>query len=104
MDGQRYDIDFDISEDKTIDLEIEESRSLEMGLEETFVEKHYAEVLPATTTTIGGIIVGENLSITEEGVLSVNVANAAEEDNTRPITSAAVFAEVGNINVLLSTI
>lgn len=31
-------------------------------------------------------------------------ANAVEEDNTLPITSAAVYTEVGNINALLETI
>lgn len=40
----------------------------------------------------------------ENGVLSVNTAKDAEEDNTLPITSAAVYAEIGNIDVLLKTI
>ena len=31
-------------------------------------------------------------------------ANHAEEDNTRPITAAAVYTEIGNINALLATI
>ena len=31
-------------------------------------------------------------------------ANSVEEDNTRPITSAAVYTEIGNINALLATI
>ena len=34
----------------------------------------------------------------------VTPASAAEADNTRPITSAAVYREIGNINVILSTI
>lgn len=59
---------------------------------------------PATTSTLGGVIVGDNLLVTEEGVLSVDVADSAEQDNTRPITAGAVYAEIGNINVLLSTI
>jgi len=45
----------------------------------------------------------ETLSL-ENGVLSVNRATDAEPDNTLPITSAAVYAEIGNINVLLETI
>lgn len=40
----------------------------------------------------------------ENGVLSVNTADAPERDNTLPITSAAVFESVGNINALLETI
>ena len=31
-------------------------------------------------------------------------ANAVERDNTRPITSAAVYTTIGNINTLLETI
>ena len=62
------------------------------------------ELRPATTTRLGGIIVGEDLQITQEGVLSVTKATSVEEDNTHPITAAAVYMEVGNINALLATI
>lgn len=31
-------------------------------------------------------------------------ASSAEQDNTRPITAAAVYTEIGNINALLATI
>ena len=34
----------------------------------------------------------------------VSPATSVEEDNTRPITAAAVYTEVGNINALLATI
>lgn len=40
----------------------------------------------------------------QDGVLSVHTADAAEADNTLPITSSAVHAAVGNIDVLLQTI
>lgn len=36
--------------------------------------------------------------------LSVNTTTEVQQDNTLPITSAAVYTEVGNINVLLQTI
>lgn len=45
----------------------------------------------------------ETLSL-KDGVLSVNTADAPEEDNTLPITSAAVAASVGNIETILGTI
>lgn len=61
-------------------------------------------LFPATDKTLGGIKVGEALTITKDGVLSVLRADAVEEDNTLPITSAAVHTEIGNIAVLLSTI
>lgn len=71
----------------------------------TFEIKYEPYVLPpATTGTLGGVIVGDNLLVTQEGVLSVDIAEDAEEDNTRPITAAAVYTEIGNINALLATI
>lgn len=46
---------------------------------------------------------GENISIVGN-VISVITTDEAEIDNTRPITSAGVYTQIGNINVLLSTI
>lgn len=63
-----------------------------------------ADLEPATRDTLGGIIVGEDLSITDGGVLSVDKATAVSEDNTKPITAAAVYTEIGNINAALATI
>lgn len=34
----------------------------------------------------------------------ITPANNAEQDNTRPITAAAVYVEIGNINALLASI
>ena len=56
----------------------------------------------ASSDVLGGIKVGDSLKISPDGVLSVDTAKAIEEDNTKPVTSAAVFTEVGNIEVLLS--
>ena len=47
--------------------------------------------------------VDETLSL-KDGILSVNTTNDMEQDNTLPITSAGVFATVGNIEALLKTI
>ena len=63
-----------------------------------------ADLYPATKYSLGGIIVGEDLQVTSTGLLSVVKANAVEQDNTHPITAAAVYTEVGNINALLQTI
>jgi len=59
---------------------------------------------PATKTRLGGIIVGNNLSVTENGTLSVDMAEEIEKDNTRPISSAQVYTSIGNINALLNEI
>jgi hypothetical protein len=40
----------------------------------------------------------------EDGILSVNTAEQVEQDNTLPITSAAVYTTVGNISAILDTI
>lgn len=45
----------------------------------------------------------ETLSL-KDGVLSVNTTDQVEQDNTLPITSAGVYATVGNIEALLKTI
>ena len=61
--------------------------------------------VPIASETVAGIVrVGENLRISADGALSVDTAAAVEQDNTRPITAAAVYTEVGNINALLETI
>lgn len=52
----------------------------------------------------GAIKPGKNLYIAEDGTLNVDTADAVEQDNTRPITSAAVHTTVGNIEILLGTI
>lgn len=46
---------------------------------------------------------GDTLKV-NDGVLDVNTAAAVEQDNTLPITSAAVYTEVGNINAILELI
>lgn len=46
----------------------------------------------------------ETLTLSDEYVLSVNRADEVEQDNTLPITSAAVYETVGNINALLASI
>ena len=49
--------------------------------------------------------IGEGLLLDEEtNTLSVDVTSNVEQDNTKPITSAAVYTQIGNINVLLETI
>jgi hypothetical protein len=49
--------------------------------------------------------IGSGLKLDEAtNTLSVDVANDAEKDNTNPITSAAVYTEIGNIDALLKTI
>ena len=61
--------------------------------------------VPIASETVAGIVrVGENLRISADGALSVDTAAAVEQDNTRPVTAAAVYTEVGNINALLETI
>ena len=56
--------------------------------------------------TAGGGIpyqIGAGLKV-EENVLMVDTANVVEEDNTKPVTSAAVYVEIGNIEALLASL
>lgn len=53
----------------------------------------------------GGVQFETDKTLTlKDGILSVNTTNHMEQDNTLPITSAGVFATVGNIEALLKTI
>lgn len=53
----------------------------------------------------GGVsFITDDTLILEDGVLRVNTTNDVEQDNSLPITSAAVHTTVGNIEILLSTI
>lgn len=55
--------------------------------------------------TGGGYNIGSGLKLdAATNTLSVDTAAAVEKDNTKPVTSAAVYTEVGNINALLATI
>ena len=53
----------------------------------------------------GGYTIGDGLKLdAATNTLSVDTADSVEKDNTKPVTSAAVYTEVGNINALLATI
>ena len=64
--------------------------------------------IPLPQVGEGGVLrinsLDETLNLSQEGKLSVNTAKDAEQDNTLPITSAAVYTELGNIDALLATI
>lgn len=47
--------------------------------------------------------IGAGLAL-EGNVLRVDTAEAVEADNTRPVTSAAVYTELGNIEALLANL
>ena len=48
--------------------------------------------------------IGNGLKITGENTLEVDTADEVNQDNTLPITAAAVYSTVGNIAILLGTI
>ena len=53
----------------------------------------------------GGYTIGDGLKLdAATNTLSVDTAAAVEKDNTKPVTSAAIYTEGGNINALLATI
>jgi len=93
-----------IVETASIEAEIEGYGELEGEIEVAGITRTDYILPPATKSTLGGVIVGDDLLVTEEGVLSVDKATSVEGDNTRPITAAAVYTEIGNINALLATI
>lgn len=77
--------------------------SPELSLEIERVRNRYVYV---NNWPDGGEVGDVLMKVTEadDGVGWVTPASNAEEDNTRPITAAAVYTEIGNINALLATI
>ena len=63
------------------------------------IVKEVIRELPAA----GGYKIGEGLKLADN-VLSVDTVSKVEKNNTKPISSAAVYTAVGNIEVLLATI
>lgn len=73
---------------------------IDLGVPDAQIEEAVTKYLEANPVEIE---VDKTLTF-KDGVLSVNCANEPEQDNTLPITSAAVAASIGNIEILLSTI
>ena len=63
--------------------------------------------LTGTVGSAGGVPyrIGAGLIVDPETrTLRVDTAEAVEQDNTRPVTSAAVYMEIGNIEALLAAL
>lgn len=61
------------------------------------------EVIFTGDGSFSGEQIGNGLKF-EGGVLCVDTTDVAEADNTKPITSAGVYTQIGNIEVLLSSL
>lgn len=69
--------------------------------------EHSFDVMNGESGGGGGMSyeIGDGLKLnTETSTLSVDTTDKVEENNNKPITSAGVYLEVGNINARLSTI
>ena len=52
----------------------------------------------------GSLSIGDGLKWAADGKLTVDTADKVEQDNTKPVTSAAVHTELGNIEALLAAL
>ena len=52
----------------------------------------------------GSLSIGDGLKWGADGKLTVDTADKVEQDNTKPVTSAAVHTEIGNIEALLAAL
>ena len=52
----------------------------------------------------GSLSIGDGLKWAADGKLIVDTADKVEQDNTKPVTSAAVHTEMGNIEALLAAL
>lgn len=73
-------------------------KDLAASFSETSVIQAPPRDVPTMSETVAGIAkVGDSLEIDEAGRLSVDTADEVTEDDTRPITAAAVFAAVAKV-------
>lgn len=93
--------DFDFDNDISFDGSIEDTEPFSSSLE---IPESVGSVVWNAVTDKPFEKIGDNLIVDQSGRLSVDTASEVEEDNTKPITSAAVYTEVGNINALLALI
>ena len=91
-------LDVDIPEEEELDVDIPEEEELE--IDGTIVISGGGNLPPGGDQ--GDIIVKR--SSRNFDATWATPASSVEEDNTLPITAAAVYREVGNINALLATI
>ena len=82
-----------------INVNLIEESALDVRLEN---DSEFSVAVSEITQTGGqSFEIGDGLKL-ENNVLSVDTADAVEEDNTKPVTSAAVYTEIGNIEALLA--
>lgn len=82
-----------------ISVKLIEESALDVRLEnDSEISVDVAEITQTGSQNFG---IGNGLKL-ENNVLSVDTANVVEEDNTKPVTSAAVYTEIGNIEALLA--
>lgn len=81
------------------------SMSAETSVRTASFDAELPGILHIHTYTGGGVDFKTDETLTlKDGILSVNTTDLMEQDNTLPITSAGVYATVGNIEALLNTI
>lgn len=91
--------------DNVLAVQLHDVGKLDAALHEPdAVSVSLGEAVVVEVSTPGVVQTGSGLKITEDGVLSVDTADAVEQDNTKPVTSAAVHVEIGNIEALLAAL
>lgn len=91
------------------DTGIPDATELELADTVRITDVSEGKPVKATLEQLKAIVGGVNFELDETlslqgGVLKVNTADRAQEDNTLPITSAAVHTAVGNIEILLAAL
>ncbi|MBQ7962442.1 MAG: hypothetical protein IJ289_07555 [Clostridia bacterium] len=68
-----------------------------------YIETEVTIPTDSEDSSVQKIEIGNGLKL-EDNVLSVDTADNVEKDNTKPVTSAAVYTVVGNINAILESL
>lgn len=59
---------------------------------------------PATSNSLGGVVIGSGLSVDSNGALSVDVDNALDTTSTNPVQNKVVAQIIGDINSVLEEV
>lgn len=91
----------------TAEIRIRPVPNVDGGIESsypTILQDHETRIKDLEENGPGpGYKIGDGL-VLQGGVLSVDTAKEVEEDNTKPVTSGAVYMQLGNVEALLANI
>ena len=87
-----------------IESQVVEAQAFSKQSEDSAKRAEEAAKKAESAVPAGSLSIGDGLKWAAGGKLTVDTADKVEQDNTKPVTSAAVYTEIGNIEALLAAL